>query len=102
MATAERTLPWGYGAKGIKQGGWGERDLGIQAGRKLILICRIDGKSNIEQCHYITKQNQQHISQISLNIQTLERKPFKTAYPKAEFDGEHYLNRAGGAKSPIF
>ncbi|WP_291474809.1 hypothetical protein [Acidovorax sp.] len=101
MATAARTLPWGYGAKEIKLGDR-RNDLGIQAGRKLILICRIDGKSNIEQYHYITKQNQQYISQISLNIQTLERKPFKTEYPKAEFYGEHYLNRARGAKSPFF
>ena len=27
----------------------------LQAGSKLILIHRIDGKSNIEQYHYITK-----------------------------------------------
>ena len=37
MATAARTLPWGYGAREIKQGD-GRNDLGIQAGRKLILI----------------------------------------------------------------
>jgi hypothetical protein len=64
------------------------------------LIYRIDGKSNIEQYHYITKQKQQNNSRTSLNIQTLERKPFKKEYPKAEFDGEHHLNRARGAKRP--
>lgn len=31
MATAARTLPWGYGARGIKLGD-GRNDLGIQAG----------------------------------------------------------------------
>lgn len=76
MATAARTLPWGYGAKEIKLGDR-RNDLGIQAGRKLILIRRIDGKSNIEQYHYITKQYRQNNSQISLNIQAMKRKPFK-------------------------
>ena len=45
----------GHGARGIKQGDGGECGQGIQAGSKLILIHRIDGKSNIEQYHYITK-----------------------------------------------
>ena len=37
------------------RGTGGECGQGIQAGSKLILIHRIDGKSNIEQYHYITK-----------------------------------------------
>ena len=100
MATAARTLPRGYGAKEIKLGDR-RNDLGIQAGRKLILICRIDGRSNIEQYHYITKQYRQNNSQISLNIQILKTKIFN--YPplqKTEFVGGQYLNIEKGAKSP--
>ncbi|WP_139019291.1 hypothetical protein [Acidovorax sp. NO-1] len=96
MATAARTLPWGYGAKEIKLGDR-RNDLGIQAGRKLILICRIDEKSNIEQYHYITNQNKK----ITVEYHSIF-KPCKESHSKADFYGNHYLNSAKGAKSPSF
>ena len=103
-----RALSWrqpraryrGLRREGNQAGGWGERDLGIQAGRKLILICRIDGKSNIKQYHYITKQNRQNNSQISLSIQIFKDKPFNHRNFKTEFDGRHHFNIAKGAKRP--
>jgi hypothetical protein len=87
MATAARTLPRGYGAKEIKLGDR-RNDLGIQAGRKLILIYepvahQISSNIIISQSKIsnISAIYQQYISNISAKYHSI-LKPWQESHSK--------------------
>jgi hypothetical protein len=90
----------GLRREGNQAGGWGEGDLGIQAGSKPILIF----ESTVNQISRNIIISQSKNKKITAEYHSIFRHRKKAIQipeiSKAEFDGHHYLNIAKGAKRP--